>query len=207
MPSTKIDLKRTYKQLYTAAREPALLEVPELAFLMVDGHGDPNTAVEYAQAVEALFTVSYTIKFAIKRADGGFDYGVMPLEGLWWVEDMSRFATAQKCDWDWTAMIMQPEEVTGAMVDEALVAARAKKPLPGATHLRLERFLEGPAAQVLHVGPYSAEGPTIERLHAFIAESGREARGKHHEIYLGDPRRSAPERLRTVIRQPVSGAG
>ncbi len=205
MPATKVDFKREYRDLYKAGREPALVDVPELAFLMVDGHGDPNTAAEYTQAIEALYTVSYTLKFTIKRSPGGFDYGVMPLEGLWWVEDMTRFDVSEKSDWDWTAMIMQPDEVMQDLLEEALASATAKKSLPAAAKLRLERWQEGPSAQIMHVGPYSAEGPTIERLHAFIAESGRGLRGKHHEIYLGDPRRTAPEKLKTVIRQPVTG--
>jgi len=207
MTATKVDFKREYKELYRAGRDPAMVDVPEFAFLMVDGHGDPNTAIEYSQAIEALYSVSYTLKFAIKRAPEGFDYGVMPLEGLWWVPDMADFTTKEKSAWDWTAMIMQPDEVTQGLLEDALAGATAKKSLPAAAKLRLERFHEGPAAQVMHIGPYSAEGPTIERLHAFIAESGRSLRGKHHEIYLGDPRRSAPEKLKTVIRQPVSDAG
>ncbi len=206
MAATKVDFKREYKELYKAGRDPSFVDVPELAFLMVDGHGDPNTAAEYRQAVEALYTVSYSLKFAIKRAGDGFDYGVMPLEGLWWAPDMSDFTSQKKSDWDWTAMIMQPDEVTQDRLEDALASATAKKSLPAAAKLRLERFREGPAAQVMHIGPYSAEGPTIERLHEFIAESGRTLRGKHHEIYLGDPRRSAPEKLKTVVRQPVSNA-
>jgi hypothetical protein len=206
MAATKVDFKREYKELYKAGRDPIFVDLPELAFLMVDGHGDPNTSAEYRQAIEALFTVSYTLKFAIKRAPDGFDYGVMPLEGLWWAPDMSDFTSQNKSDWNWTAMIMQPDEVTQDLLEDAITSATAKKSLPAAAKLGLERFREGPAAQVMHVGPYSAEGPTIERLHEFIAESGRALRGKHHEIYLGDPRRSAPEKLKTVIRQPVSNA-
>ena len=207
MAATKVDFKREHKELYRAGLAPTLVDVPELAFLMVDGHGDPNTATEYTQAIEALYTVSYALKVAIKRAPDGFDYGVMPLEGLWWVPEMSDFTTASKSAWDWTAMIMQPDEVTQDLLEDAVTGATAKKSLPAAARLRLERFREGPAAQVMHIGPYSAEGPTIKRLHEFIAESGRTLRGKHHEIYLGDPRRSAPEKLKTVIRQPVSDAG
>jgi hypothetical protein len=206
MTATKVDFKVAHKELYRASRDPALVDVPELAFLMVDGHGDPNTATEYTQAVEALYTVSYSLKFAIKRARDGLDYGVMPLEGLWWVADMSKFTSSKKSDWDWTAMIMQPDQVTQDLLEDALANATAKKSLPAAAKLRLERFCEGPAAQVMHIGPYDAEGPTIKRLHELIAESGRTRRGKHHEIYLSDPRRSAPEKLRTIIRQPVDAA-
>ena len=206
MTATKVDRARELGILYAPGREPALVDVPELSFLMIDGHGDPNVAPEYAQALEALYSVSYTLKFMLKRGPRQIDYKVMPLEGLWWVPHMASFSTARKDDWDWTMMIAQPEEVDGSMVEEAVEAAARKKDLPAASQLRLESFAEGRAAQVLHVGPYSEEGPTIERLHAFIAGEGLERAGKHHEIYLGDPRRTAPERLKTVVRQPVAPA-
>lgn len=206
MPATKVDLKREHRDLYAAPREPVLVDVPELAFLMVDGRGDPNTAPEYTQAIEALYSVAYTLKFTLKRAAEPFDYTVMPLEGLWWAPDMASFAAGDRSKWEWTAMIAQPDAVTAELVERAVEQASAKKPLPAAARLRLERFDEGRSAQVMHVGPYSAEGPTIERLHAFIAEHGLALRGKHHEIYLGDPRRTAPERLKTIIRQPVAAA-
>jgi len=202
----KIDFKRELKELYAPGREPALVEVPELAFLMIDGEGDPNTADEYREAVEALFAVSYAAKFVVKRSPRGIDFGVMPLEGLWWVADMSEFTIEDKSGWSWTAMIMQPEPVTTEVVVAARGGAAKKKPLPALERLRFERFGEGRAAQVMHLGPYSAEGPTIARLHEFIAERGLEREGKHHEIYLKDPTRSAPENLRTVIRQPVANA-
>jgi hypothetical protein len=206
MTVTKVDLQATYKEFYTAGREPGLVDVPEFWFLAVDGHGDPNTSAEYAHAVEALFSVSYALKFALKRGPHRLDYRVMPLEGLWWVPDMSRFSVEQKSDWDWTIMIMQPDVVDADLVGAAIEQATAKKALRGARLLRLERYAEGRAAQVMHIGPYAAEEPTIHRLHAFIAERGYDRTGKHHEIYLGDPRRSAPERLRTIIRQPVASA-
>lgn len=200
----KIDLTKQSKQLYTAAREPAVVDVPEFAFLMVDGHGDPNHTASYGQAVEALYSVSYTLKFTLKRAVVPLDYQVMPLEGLWWVPDMTQFSVERKTDWDWTMMIRQLDEVDKRLLEEATEQAAAKKDLPAAPLLRLERFTEGLAAQVMHIGPYTAEGPTIQRLHAFIAGQGLERVGKHHEIYLGDPRRSAPENLKTVLRQPVA---
>jgi hypothetical protein len=127
----------------------------------------------------------------------------MPLEGLWWASDMAAFSVDDKSAWDWTMLIMQPHEVTTGVLADAKVRAAAKVPVTALERLRLERYAEGLAAQVLHVGPYSAEGPTIASLHAFIAEQGRELAGKHHEIYLGDPRRSAPEKLKTIIRQPM----
>lgn len=202
MAGTKLDLKRELREYYGATRTPALIDVPELTFLMVDGHGDPNVSVEYRDAVSALFAVSYAARFALKHA-GVLDYGVMPLEGLWWVPDMSEFTTEDKSAWDWTAMIMQPDEVTEEVLADAKAGVAAKRSLPALGRLRLERFAEGRAVQVLHVGPYSAEGPTIAALHAYIADRGLERGGKHHEIYLSDPRRSAPDRMKTVIRQPV----
>jgi hypothetical protein len=204
MATTKVDYRRVYKELYAPGKTPVMVDVPELAFLMVDGAGDPNTSQDYKDAIEALYAVSYGLKFAIKRSAGGFDYGVMPLEGLWWVDDMSKFSVAEKASWQWTAMIMQPDEVTVAQVEDVIARAAARKPLPAASKLRLERFHEGRAAQVGYIGPYRDEGPTIERLHAFIAEQGHVLAGKHHEIYLSDARRTAPERLKTIIRQPVA---
>ena len=206
-PSKKLDYKRELKELYgPRAGAPAIVDVPLLAFLMVDGMGDPNTSREYKEAVEALFAVSYRMKFAVKRGAEGIDYGVMPLEGLWWVDDMSTFSVDDKSGWSWTAMIMQPDVVTEELVQRSIPEASRKKPLPAATRLRFDRFGEGLAAQVLHTGPYSAEGPTIERLHAFIADAGYRPSGKHHEIYLSDPSRAEPAKLRTIIRQPVAAA-
>lgn len=198
-----IDLKRKLAALYRPGDEPALVEVPELSFLMVDGTGNPETSPAYADALQAIYSVAYTLKFALKRGPMGLDVTVMPLEGLWWVPDMARF-TAERDDWRWTMMIAQADEVTADMVREAKAAAAAKKQLDAIAWVRLERFAEGPAAQVMHRGPYSEEGPTIERLHRFIADQGYVRCGKHHEIYLGDPRRAGPDKLRTIIRQPVA---
>lgn len=202
--ATKVDFKRERRDLYAPKRSPVLVEVPEFVFLMVDGRGDPNESESFQEAVSALFTLSYTAKFALKGS-GVIDYGVMPLEGLWWGPDMSRFSIEQKDEWSWTAMIRQPEELTRVVLARAKTEAAKKSPA-GLDRVRLERFKEGLAAQVLHLGPYSGEGPTIERLHAFIAEQGYALAGKHHEIYLGDPRRAAPEKLKTIIRQPVRAA-
>jgi hypothetical protein len=199
----KTDLKRDLKILYTARQVPTLVEVPELAYLMVDGAGDPNTAPEYREAVEVLYAVSYAAKFALKTRSG-LDYTVMPLEGLWWADDPAKFVQRDKSDWQWTAMILQPDQVDSTLVTESLSKASKKGPLPAGSRLRLQRWTEGRAAQILHVGPYAGEGPTIARLHEFIEASGLRLTGKHHEIYLGDPRRTAPERLKTIIRQPVA---
>jgi hypothetical protein len=190
-------------RLYRATTTPELVEVPALWFLCLDGHGDPNTAPQYAEAVEALFAVSYAAKFAVRRS-GGTDFKVSPLEGLWTAEDLGTFLTGDKGDWDWTMMIRQPDSVSAEMVARLGEEAATRKGIVAANRLRLERFEEGTAAQVLHVGPYAEEGPTIARLHDFIHEQGFTFDGhvqRHHEIYLGDPRRAAPEKLRTLIRQ------
>ena len=203
--TTKRDLKHELKELYRAHRDPELIEVPERTFLMIDGRGDPNTAIGYAQAIEALFSIAYTAKFSLKRAPDGIDYAVPPLEGLWWSAGAS-FPTENKSSWEWTMMLPQPDVVTSQIFVAARAAANERKPLAAIGLVRLERFKEGRAAQILHLGPYAEEAPTIQRLHAFIAEQACEQTGKHHEIYLGDPRRTAPEKLRTIIRQPVRPA-
>jgi hypothetical protein len=195
-------------ELYRASTTPELVEVPELAFLMIDGHGDPNVSPAYAEAIQTLYAVSYAAKFAIKRA-GGEDFRVSPLEGLWTAADLGAFRSGDKSGWAWTAMIRQPDSVTGELVERLAEEVAIRKGLSSARRLRLELFEEGLAAQVLHVGPYAAEEPTIARLHAFIHEHGFTFDGhvqRHHEIYLGDPRRAAPEKLRTIIRQPYVAA-
>lgn len=201
----KIDFKKELKHLYrSSAKEVALVDVPEMNFLMIDGRGDPNTAQEYQEALEALYAVSYALKFMVKKSEAAIDYVVMPLEGLWWTEDMTEFSMDDKDMWKWTAMIMQPEYVTRAFVDEALPEVEEKKNPPALSKTRFESYHEGLAVQIMHIGSYSEEAPTIEKLHAFAREKGHQLRGKHHEIYLSDPRRTAPDRLKTVIRQPVA---
>lgn len=201
----KIDLRTENRELYSPrAGEFSLVEVPRFDFLMIDGQGDPNTSESYVRALEALYALSYGAKFA-SRAQLGRDYVVLPLEGLWRAESPEAFLEGRKNEWSWTMMIRQPSWLTADIWDAARAAA-ATKQLPALDAVRLESFEEGPCAQVLYLGPYSAEGPTIAALHEWIAAHGRALRGDHHEVYLGDPRRSAPEKLRTIIRQPVSGA-
>jgi hypothetical protein len=197
------DWKKAFKELYSPPRKPVLVSVPPINFLMVDGIGDPNTATAYHEALDALYSTAYTLKFALKKA-GGPEFSVMPLEGLWWAEDMNAFLDANRAAWQWTMLIGQPNFVTQEQVSAAMEEAGRKKDLPALSRLRFEPFDEGQCAQVMHVGSYAAEGPTIAALHDFIATQGYERRGKHHEIYLGDPRRSAPEKLKTVIRQPIA---
>jgi len=205
---TKVDLRKELKHLYApSAKAVVEVQVPAFTFLMIDGQGDPNHSTAYAEAVEALFTVSYTAKFMLKKAPKGRDYAVMPPEGLWWAEDMATFTALDKDSWKWTLMIAQPAEVSADMFQQAVAQSAKKKDLPALAGMRLERFAEGLAAQIMHVGPFAAEAATIERLHRFIEQHGYRRRDKHHEIYLSDLRRTAPEKLKTVIRQPVEPAG
>lgn len=200
----KLDFKKALKPCYQAsATRIAVVDVPEMNYLMVDGRGDPNTSGEYAQAVEALFSVSYTAKFMARKGPQPVDYGVMPLEGLWWADDLSVFASDDRRGWQWTMMVMQPPVATGELLSEAVEAVQRKKGLPGLERLRVSTFTEGKCAQLLHVGPFSEEGPTIQRLHDFIAAHGA-LRGKHHEIYLSDIRRADPAKWKTIIRQPMT---
>lgn len=199
----KIDFKKELKHLYNpSAKETAVVDVPAMNFLTILGAGDPNTAQWYKDAVSALYSVAYTLKFMVKKGQLAIDYGVMPLEGLWWAEDMSQFSTDDKSNWLWQAMIMQPEFITAEMVAEAKAQVLKKKGLAAVEQVNFERFTEGQAAQILYFGPYADEGPTIQKLHDFIWANGGQLSGKHHEIYLSDPSRTAPEKLKTVIRQP-----
>lgn len=204
---TKIDFKKEFKHLYNPSRQDfTIVDVPPLQFLMADGHGDPNTTPVYAQAVEALYAVAYKIKFMSKK-EHGFDYVVPPLEGLWWAEDMDTFITRAKSAWDWTMMIMQPESITAEMFAAAVAEVRRKKGLPGLDGVRLASYHEGLSAQIMHVGSYDDEGPVLARLHQeFIPQAGYVENGKHHEIYRSDPRKVAPEKLKTVLRQPIRPA-
>lgn len=170
---------------------------------MLDGQGDPNTSQDYQDAIQAIYSVSYTLKFKLKKGPPPRDYVVMPLEGLWWADDMDDFLLGNKDQWKWTAMLMQPEYVTKEHFLEASEEAGEKKDLPALPKMRFEEYDEGLSAQIMYIGPFADEGPTIVKLHKFIEDEGHELRGKHHEIYLSDPRRTKPERLRTVIRQPV----
>jgi len=201
---TKIDYKKQLKELYRpTAKKVTQVDVPTMNFLMVDGAGEPGSPV-YGEAIEALYSVSYTLKFMIKKGELGVDYGVLPLEGLWWAENMSDFVNDNKSNWIWTMMIMQPELVTPDLVQKAIAQVRIKKNLAAIDKVRFEPFSEGICAQTLHVGPFSEEGPTVERVHSFIDACGATLTGKHHEIYLSDIRRAAPENWKTVIRQPMT---
>ncbi|MGD8814790.1 MAG: GyrI-like domain-containing protein [Anaerolineales bacterium] len=200
----KIDFKKELKFIYgPSAKEVVRVEVPTMNYLMIDGEGDPNTAQSYQEAIEALYAVAYAVKFMVKKGPLGTDFGVMPLEGLWWADDMAKFSIEDKANWKWTMMIMQPDFVSSEMIDSAILDVRKKKNPVALDELRFESLSEGECAQILHIGPFSEEGPTIEKVHRFISESGKQRAGKHHEIYLSDIRRADPAKWRTVIRQPM----
>ena len=200
---TRRDLRRELREFYHAsAKHITEVNVPAMSYLMVDGEGDPNTSPAYSQAVEALFSVSYTAKFVLKKGALAIDYTVMPLEGLWWADDWSVFLTDDRSRWKWTMMIMQPDFLPDKVIHDAINKVGQAKSLPALAKIRLEKFEEGRCAQVLHVGPFTEERATIERVHDYIDQKS-ERIGKHHEIYLSDIRRAAPSRWKTIIRQPM----
>lgn len=199
----KIDFKKIYPQLYRASTDRfALVEVPSLQFAMIDGKGNPNAALAYGRAIEWLFSVAYAMKFAAKTSLGR-DYVVPPLEGLWWADDPADFIAGRKDRWRWTMMILAPDFLDGAMFSAAVEKAAKKLGAPPPS-LRMETFREGLSLQILHIGSYDEEAPTLARLHHEVMPSlGFAFGGKHHEIYLSDARRTPPAKLRTILRQPV----
>jgi len=205
MPA-KIDFKKTLKELYLPrANEVVEIDVPEMQFLMIDGMGSPGDSKEYQDALAVLYPIAFKTKFVSKAK--GKDYVVPPLEGLWWADNMDDFIEGNRNKWKWTMMIMQPDWVTLDMINGAILITKKKKPelselLP---KLRLEKYKEGKAAQIMHIGPYSEEGATVQKVHDFIQKEGGTFDGhnqKHHEIYLSDPRKANPATMKTVIRQP-----
>lgn len=200
----KIDFKKTLKALYAPKTGTFTeIDVPPMNFLMIDGIGDPGKAQSYSEAVEALYSVAYTLKFMSKKTLEK-DYTVPPLEGLWWADDMGAFVQGDRDHWRWTMMIMQPDWITEDMFQEAKSAAAKKKQLPALPLMRLEQYNEGRSLQIMHIGSYADEAPTLKSLHEKVMpEMGLTFNGKHHELYIGDPRKTAPEKLKTVLRQPV----
>jgi len=205
MPAKK-DFKKDMKELYQpSAKGPVLIDVPEMQFIMIDGMGSPGESQEYTDAISALYPIAYKLKFLSKGM--GKDYVVPPLEGLWWADDMKNFTEGNRDKWKWTMMIMVPNWITPQMYKKAKKSALEKKPelKESITKVRLEKYKEGNSAQIMHIGPYSEEHPTIMKLHKYIKEQGGTFDGyehKHHEIYLSDPRKSNPATMKTVIRQP-----
>ena len=201
----KVDLKKSLDSYRAKRGEFRILDVPALSYLMIDGHGDPNTAPEYAAAIEALYPVAYATKFASKL-DLERDYVVPPLEALWWADDMDAFtARRDKSQWHWTVMNMLPEWITADLVAAAVARVEAKRRPASLDRVRLETLEEGRCVQTLHVGSYDDEAAVLAELHeAFIPDAGLQMTGKHHEIYLSDPRKVEPAKLRTILRQPVT---
>ncbi|MEZ0446411.1 GyrI-like domain-containing protein [Cellulomonas sp. ICMP 17802] len=197
------DVKTSLDAYRARQGEFRVLDVPDLQYLMVDGHGDPNSAA-FTNAMEALYPVAYAVKFANRRALGR-DYVVPPLEGLWWADDMAAFTAApDKTRWDWTLMILVPDWVDRSTVDAAIAQVREKKRPDRLDDVRFEVLSEGRCVQTLHVGPFDQEAGVLTQMHHDVIPShGLRMTGKHHEIYLSDARRVAPERLRTILRQPV----
>lgn len=201
------DFKKTLDSYRAKQREFRLLQAPDLQYLMVDGHGDPNSAPDFTLAVEALYPVAYALKLVSKRQLGR-DYVVPPLEGLWWAEDWASFtARRDKSRWDWTLMLMVPEWIDRAVFSDAAATVGAKKNPARLGDVRLETLSEGLCVQTLHVGSFEDEGPVLAHMHDDVIPSrGLRLAGKHHEIYLSDPRRTAPAKRRTILRQPVEPA-
>lgn len=199
----KVDLKKRYKQLFSAKPGPGVVDVPRLQYLMIEGRGAPEDPL-FEGAVQALYSTAYTVKFSLKHA-GRQDFVVPPLEGLWHADDPSVFTEDRRDEWQWVLMLMQPGHVTASDIAEALEVLSSKgKRAESHGRLQLRPLAEGRAVQCLHVGPYSDEGPSIQALHEYAAEQGYSLAGMHHEIYLSDPRRTAPEKLKTILRQPVA---
>ncbi len=183
---SKIDYRKELKSIYNpSAKEAAFVEVPQMNFIMVDGVGNPSTSRQYKDGVEALFAVSYALKFMVKKGKSAVDYVVMPLEGLWWADNMDDFVLSNKDNWLWTSVIMQPQYVTQGIFKEALTQVQKKKNLPVLLQLRFEAFQEGLSAQIMHIGPFATEETTIAKLHNY-KQNGYQLTGKHHEIYLSD---------------------
>jgi len=203
----KIDLKKELKEYYwNSTKEIRFVKVPPMNFLMIDGKGDPNISEEFTDAIQSLYSLAYTIKFTLKK-ESEIDYSVMPLEGLFWIDDMSKFSQDNKKIWKWTIMIMQPKFVTKKFFNGCLEEVKKRKNFQSLSKIRFEKYSEGLSAQIMYIGPYSDEGPTIMKVHDFIKKKGYELKGKHHEIYLGDPGRTKPEKLKTIIRQPIGKIG
>ncbi|MFF5179731.1 GyrI-like domain-containing protein [Micromonospora sp. NPDC000316] len=203
--SDKIDFKKTLDTYRAPRGRFRIVDVPDMRYLMIDGQGDPNTAPAFTTAVEALYPVAYTLKFASK-VDLGRDYVVPPLEGLWWADDMEAFTAARdKSLWSWTLLLMVPDWITRAMFTTAIERAGAKNPSGRLDDVRLATLSEGRSVQTLHVGSFDDEADVLAQLHhEFIPSQGFQLVGQHHEIYLSDFRRVAPDRQRTILRQPVT---
>ncbi|HOO97218.1 MAG TPA: GyrI-like domain-containing protein [Caldisericia bacterium] len=201
----KLDLKKELKHLYNPSKkEVSVVDIPKMSYLMIDGMGNPNTSERFKLAMESLYGLCYTVKFASKER--GFDFAVMPPEALWWADDMNSFLERDKDSWKWTVMILQPDFITDEIINEAKETVRKKKNPELLDDVRFEELHEGTSAQIMHIGSYDSETENIARIHKKIEELGCKPFGKHHEIYLSDVRRVSPDKLKTVVRQPFRPA-
>jgi hypothetical protein len=200
----KIDFKKEWKEFYNPSYKfPSLITIPKRNYIMVDGNGNPNTSGRFQECVEALFSVSYNLKFMVKKGGLGIDYGVMPLEGLWWCDDMKDFSVDNKDIWKWTMMIVQPDIITKPMVEEAIQIVKKKKDIKIIDELSFNHFSEGESVQMMHIGPFSTEKVTLDKMEVLVQSENLIKFGKHHEIYLNDFRKISPEKMKTILRQPV----
>jgi hypothetical protein len=201
----KLDFKKEYKYLFSpSAKEPEMVEVPAFKYIKIDGQGDPNTCKDFQDKIMVLYGLAYTIKFMLKLdKEDPFDFTVPPLSGLWCADDITAFAQGRKHEWKWTLMVLMPDRVTRDVFQKGKEELKRKKDPVFLDQARFEIYEEGLSAQIMHIGPYAEEGPTITKLHEFFQGRGYTFNGSHHEIYLGDPRRSKPEKLRTILRQPI----
>lgn len=200
----KIDYKRQLKHLYSPSNKIInMVDVPIMKFLTIDSEADSDMDKSFKESAEALIRLSYTIKFIIKKSDFGIDYISMPLEGIWWNGSGKLPSIEDKSKLRWTLCIMQPDFITEDIFQEGIEKTRKKKSLPYLDKVKMDYFEEGLSLQIMHIGPYSEENETIERLQAYLEVNGYELNGRYHEIYLGDPRRARPENLKTIIRQPI----
>jgi hypothetical protein len=204
----KIDFKKQIESYTALPGRFSVVTVPVMQFLMIDGRGDPNTSQAYDDALKTIYPVAYKLKF-FSKAELDRDYAVMPLEGLWWAEDMAAFTSARdKSQWEWTLMIMVPDWITHEHFSTARKTVVSKGGAPSLDAIRLEQLDEGLSVQTLHIGSYDDEAPVLDEMHnRFIPEGGLRMIGKHHEIYLSDPRRTVPDKLKTILRQPAARVG
>lgn len=201
---TKIDFKKELKELYRPThKEVSVVTVPPMQYLMIDGEGPPENNPLFEGAMEALYPLAYKLKFMAKLGPLGMDYVVPPLEGLWWANDFTAFEEDRRDEWKWTLMIMQPDFITRELYEEALEVVRKKSDPRRLAEVRLQEYDEGESCQIMHIGPFSEERTSVLKLFEKVKELGKSSALKHHEIYLSDPRKTAPEKMKTVLRHPI----
>lgn len=199
----KLDFKKLYKTYYSPKSDkPEIISMPRMQFLMVDGRGDPNNSADFQAAFGLLYGTAYTMKFSRKKT-GKTDFSIGALEGLWWNEKGEAFGMDRKDDWYWTLMLWVPDDITQDEFETARGALKARKPELTTERIRLGTYKEGVVVQIMHIGPYDTEQSDVEKMHSFASAEGYTQSGKHHEIYFGDPRRTVPEKLRTILRHPL----